>query len=163
MKMDIKKNIFMSQLDSAKGIFGKIDYRKIKKTADEMKEKLSVKLSSIDAPITSLSGGNQQKILISRGLSLKPDILVMNEPTRGVDVGAKEDICKLVRELAKEGYSFVIASSEIEELMAMSDRIIIMQKGKISEEISREDFSKEKNNICGNRRIKNFICRTRKN
>ena len=144
MQMDIKNNIFISQIDSAKGFMGMINTSKIRKTAEEISRKLSVKMSSSDAPITSLSGGNQQKILISRWLSIKPEILVMNEPTRGVDVGAKEDICKLVRNLAHEGYSFVIASSEIEELMAMSDRILVMRKGIVSGEISRDDFSKEK-------------------
>lgn len=95
------------------------------------------------ARITSLSGGNQQKVLISRWLAIEPHVLVMNEPTCAVDVGAKEEIRRLILELASQGCSFVIASSELDELLSLSDRILVMTRGEIGAEFARGEASKE--------------------
>ena len=85
-----------------------------------------------DTPIQNLSGGNQQKVLISRWLANNPDILIMDEPTRGIDVGAKNEIYKLMSKLAAEGKSIIMISSEMTEVLRMSDRIIIMCEGKVT-------------------------------
>ena len=92
---------------------------------------------------TSLSGGNQQKVMISRWLALRPNILVMNEPTRGVDVGAKQEITELVLRLAAEGFTFVVSSSELEELITLSDRILVMNRGRVAREFPAAGVSKD--------------------
>ena len=143
-QMDIKTNMAVAGLDRVRGPFGLLKKKAIKDTSAEMQKKLSIKMSGDSAAITSLSGGNQQKVLISRWFSLKPDILLMNEPVRGVDVGAKEEICKLITSLSEEGFSFIVATTEIEELMTMSDRILVMRKGKIAASLNKNEFSKEK-------------------
>lgn len=142
--MDIQNNLFISRIDEARGPLGVLNRKKMNETTGEMRQKLGIKMTDGSASINSLSGGNQQKVLIGRWLALKPEILVMNEPTRGVDVGAKEEICKLITALTDEGFSFVVASSELEELMAMSDRIMVMRKGRISRIFEKGEFSKDK-------------------
>jgi len=88
------------------------------------------------APITSLSGGNQQKVLIARWLAIEPQVLVMSEPTRGVDVGAKEEIGNLIIELADRGISFILCASDYDELLRLADRILVLHAGRITAEFS---------------------------
>jgi ABC-type sugar transport system ATPase subunit len=109
-----------------------------------MRDDLSIKMQSVDAPIRSLSGGNQQKVLISRWLALKPSILVMNEPTRGVDVGAKKEIVDLILGLSAEGYTFVVSSSELDELILLSNRILVMNRGRVSQELAAGEATKDR-------------------
>jgi ABC-type sugar transport system ATPase subunit len=108
-----------------------------------MQTKLQIKFSRTDAPIGSLSGGNQQKVLIGRWLTAEPEVLVMNEPTRGVDIGAKDEICRLIRQMATEGWSFIISSSDLDELMRLADRVLVMNGGRVSAEFSRSAMSKK--------------------
>ena len=91
-----------------------------------------------------LSGGNQQKVILAKWLAGEPDILVLDEPTRGIDVGAKAEIYKLINELTAKGIAIHQISSELPEIMGMSDRILVMYEGKISAEIQREEFSEER-------------------
>ena len=100
--------------------------------ADEFVHKLSIKLSSIDAPVKSLSGGNQQKTVLARWLATKPKVLILDEPTHGVDVGAKADIYQLMRDLAAAGIGIILISSELPEILNMSDRIVVMHEGRIT-------------------------------
>jgi ABC-type sugar transport system ATPase subunit len=100
-------------------------------------------MAGVDAPMRSLSGGNQQKVLISRWLALKPSLLIMNEPTRGVDVGAKKEIMDLILNLASEGYTFIVSSSELEELILLSDRIIVMNRGRVSRVLEAGEATKD--------------------
>jgi inositol transport system ATP-binding protein len=90
-----------------------------------------------------LSGGNQQKVVLAKWMIRDPDILILDEPTRGIDVGAKLEIYKLMTDLAKEGKVVIMVSSELPELIGMCDRIYVMAKGTITGEINREDFSQE--------------------
>lgn len=106
-----------------------IDRKKEKTTAERLKELLSIKTSSLQEPIRGLSGGNQQKAVISRLLAVDPEVLIMNDPTRGVDVGSKEEIYGLIRDLAKKGTSIIIVSSELQELTYLANRVLVLQKG----------------------------------
>ncbi|HAK45754.1 MAG TPA: D-xylose ABC transporter ATP-binding protein, partial [Spirochaeta sp.] len=102
------------------------------------------KTPTLEQLIKNLSGGNQQKVLISRWLLTTPEILILDEPTRGIDVGAKSEIHRLIGELAKMGKSIIMISSEMQEVLSMSDRIMVMHEGKCSGEISRKDATQEK-------------------
>lgn len=113
-------------------------------SAERMKSLLSIKTPGINVPISSLSGGNQQKVLLGRWLLTDPDILIFDEPTRGIDVGSKSEIHKLLTQLAQQGKCVIIVSSELPEVMGMSDRILVMSEGKEIGIIERKDFSQEK-------------------
>ncbi len=91
----------------------------------------------------SLSGGNQQKIVIGRSLSTTPKVVILDEPTRGIDVGAKQEIYRIMRELADNGTSIIMVSSEMSELIGMSDRIIVMKEGRVVKELEPEEYSQE--------------------
>jgi len=106
--------------------------------------KMRVKTPTIETAIQALSGGNQQKVILSKWMMCEPDILILDEPTRGIDVGAKYEIYKLMSEMASEGKGIIMVSSELPELIGMCDRIYVMHKGTISGEIAREDFSQER-------------------
>lgn len=111
---------------------------------DEYVQKMSVKLASPEQKILRLSGGNQQKVIIGRWLATAPRILILDEPTRGVDVGAKVEIYEIIDQLAKSGVSVIIISSELPEVIGMSDRIIVMGEGKIKGVLNREEANQEK-------------------
>jgi ABC-type sugar transport system ATPase subunit len=140
--LDVKYNLCMAGIDrfSKRGV---LDKRNLRRVTAGMRDSLSIKMQSPDAPVRSLSGGNQQKVLISRWLAMKPSILVMNEPTRGVDVGAKQEITELILKLAGEGYTFVISSSELEELLALSDRILVFNRGRVAREFPGAEATKD--------------------
>ncbi|MDR1376222.1 MAG: sugar ABC transporter ATP-binding protein [Synergistaceae bacterium] len=105
--------------------------------------RMRVKTPSFDTPILALSGGNQQKVLLSRWMLRDPDILILDEPTRGIDVGAKYEIYRLMTELVREGKSILMVSSEMPELLGMCDRIYVMSQGTVTGELQREEFSQE--------------------
>jgi rhamnose transport system ATP-binding protein len=96
----------------------------------DYRERLSIRAPSVDTPASSLSGGNQQKVVLSKWLDTKPRILVLDEPTRGIDVGAKVEVHHLIDELVKQGIAIILISSDMPELLPMSDRILIMREGR---------------------------------
>ncbi|WP_172807798.1 sugar ABC transporter ATP-binding protein [Christensenella intestinihominis] len=104
----------------------------------EYSGKLQIKCSSTDQCVEDLSGGNQQKVVLAKMLSTKPDILILDEPTRGIDVGAKAEIHKIISQLSKEGVSIILVSSELSELALLCDRVLVMSDGKIVAEMDRE-------------------------
>jgi methyl-galactoside transport system ATP-binding protein len=104
---------------------------------------MNTKTPSSKTPIQSLSGGNQQKVLIGRWLANDPDVLILDEPTRGIDVGAKYEIYCIIAELAKEGKSIIMISSEMAELIGMSDRIMVMCDGRVTGFIDGKDATQE--------------------
>jgi inositol transport system ATP-binding protein len=114
-----------------------------RRVVGEYFKKMNVKTPSLDTPIQSLSGGNQQKVLFAKWLLREPEILILDEPTRGIDVGAKFEIYKLMVEMAKQGKAVIMVSSELPELIGMCDRIYVMNQGKITGELSKEEFSQE--------------------
>ena len=115
----------------------------MRKDSEEQREKLRIKTPSLNQLIKNLSGGNQQKALISRWLLTVPDVLMIDEPTRGIDVGAKSEIHRLMSMLAQEGKAIIMVSSELPEVLGMSDRILVMHEGRVSGELSREEANQE--------------------
>ena len=105
---------------------------------------MRIKTPSQSAQIRSLSGGNQQKVIIGRWLLTKPEVLLLDEPTRGIDVGAKRDIYLLLGKLVQQGKAVIMISSEIPELMGVCDRIMVMCEGNLSGEVQRDAFSQER-------------------
>jgi erythritol transport system ATP-binding protein len=104
---------------------------------------LAIKVASAQNPISSLSGGNQQKIVVAKSLLTQPKVLLMDEPTRGIDVGAKEEIFEIARRLAAQGLGIIFVSTELKEIMAIADRIIVMSKGRITKELGRAEATQQ--------------------
>ncbi len=123
------------------GLYSK---KKARESAKEYIDKLNIKTPSGDEIVGNLSGGNQQKVVVAKWLFNDPDIIIMDEPTRGIDVGAKRDIYLLIGGLVQEGKAVIMISSEISELMGVCDRIAVMAEGHLSGEVERKDFSQEK-------------------
>jgi erythritol transport system ATP-binding protein len=105
---------------------------------------LSIRVASSHQPITALSGGNQQKVVVAKGLLTHPKVLLLDEPTRGIDVGAKSEISEIINQLAEQKYGVIFVSSELKEILAMSDRILVMSKGKITGEFTHQEATEEK-------------------
>ena len=123
---------------------GLYDRGKARRASQEYIDKLNIKTPSAEQIVGNLSGGNQQKIVIAKWLLNDPDIIILDEPTRGIDVGAKRDIYLLLGNLVRQGKAVIIISSEIPELMGICDRIMVMCEGNYSGEVSREEFSQER-------------------
>ena len=115
----------------------------IEETCKQEKSRLDIKTPSMDQLIKLLSGGNQQKVLVSRWLLTSPDILILDEPTRGIDVGAKAEIHKLMSKLAQDGKAIIMISSELPEILGMSDRILVMHEGKVGGIFERKAATQE--------------------
>ena len=127
----VEENTVISSLnDFVKGIF--IDKAKSKEVSQKYVESLKTKTPSVSQLVKKLSGGNQQKVVIAKWLVKNSDILIFDEPTRGIDVGAKSEIYALMERLAKEGKSIIMISSELPEVLRMSDRVIVMCEGRIT-------------------------------
>jgi ribose transport system ATP-binding protein len=140
--LSIRENISFSCLsDFVKGFF--INSKKERNEAEKMKQMLQIKTPSLEVPVSSLSGGNQQKVVLSKSLMANSDILFFDEPTRGIDVGAKQEIYKLMNDLASQGKAIVMISSEMPELIGMSDRILVLCEGEIVKELQPEEFTQE--------------------
>jgi inositol transport system ATP-binding protein len=123
---------------------GLLHKREMERACQSQRKALAIKTPSLAQLIRNLSGGNQQKVLVSRWLLTLPDILMIDEPTRGIDVGAKSEIHRLMSGLAKEGKAILMVSSEMPEILGMSDRVLVMAGGRITAEFSREDVTQEK-------------------
>lgn len=140
--MTVKQNITISSLHQlTSGLLLKLD--KEKKAAQEWIDKFTIRTPSLDKAIGDLSGGNQQKVLIARSLMTKPKVLIINEPTRGVDVGAKVEIYEILERMCEEGMSIIAICSEMPEILAISDRILCVHDGTITGEIGKKDFNQE--------------------
>lgn len=142
LKLPIKNNITISILDKLSRL-GFVNKKKEDQVCEDMKGNLSIKLASMLQPVKALSGGNQQKVVFSKLLATESDILIVDEPTRGIDVGAKQEIYKLMRELTEKGKSIIMISSEMPELIGMSDRIVVMREGHVAKELLPDEFSQE--------------------
>ena len=121
-----------------------LDHKSIKKVVENSIKELSIKTPSNKTLIKNLSGGNQQKVIISRWLAKEPDVLIMDEPTRGIDVGAKYEIYSIIGELAKKGKTIIVVSSEMPELIGICDRIMVMCEGRITGVVEGKDMNQEK-------------------
>lgn len=134
--LDIQHNLGLCRLRSL-ATMGWLHRKRLLALANHLRIQLQIKMASPAAPITSLSGGNQQKVLIARWLAIKPRVLVMIEPTRGVDVGAKTEIANLILQLADEGLSFILCGSDLDEMLRLADRILVLHAGDVTAEFHR--------------------------
>lgn len=141
--MDIKENITLPILQRICDNRA-INFDKEREIAKKYMKKLSIKAPSIDSVVSNLSGGNQQKVAIAKALACEPKILILDEPTRGVDVGAKSEIHRIISELAKKGLSIIMVSSDLPEILGMADRVCVMKNGSIVKTFSREEATSEK-------------------
>lgn len=140
--LSVRDNMSISSL--ARFVRGGLLQRKvIDGECEKQRQALSLKTPSLNQLIQNLSGGNQQKVLLSRWLLTDPDVLMIDEPTRGIDVGAKSEIHKIMGELAKQGKAIIMVSSEMPEILGMSDRVIVMCEGRVTGEVKRADATQE--------------------
>jgi inositol transport system ATP-binding protein len=137
--LDIMANMQIALLRHGFATAGFVNERKIGALCHQQKNRLRVRTPDLEEPIINLSGGNQQKVLIARWLLTRPRILILDEPTRGIDVGAKAEIHKLITELAVQGVAVFMISSELPEVLGMSDRILVMHEGRMTGIVDRKD------------------------
>jgi ribose transport system ATP-binding protein len=141
--IDVKGNVCMAILRKISTL-SVVNKSKENKTAENYKNDLMIKTPSINQKIKNLSGGNQQKVVIAKWLAAEADIIILDEPTRGIDVGAKYEIYKLINTLVGAEKTILLISSEMEELMGMADRILVLAEGRITGELERKDFNQER-------------------
>lgn len=141
--LSVKENIMMAQFPVYRK-FRLLQYKKINREADRYIEELGVRTASKEQNVMGLSGGNQQKVVIAKWLSIGPKVLLLDEPTRGVDIGAKTEIHKIINQLAEKGLAVLMISSELPEILGVSDRILVMHEGKLKAELSYEEATQEK-------------------
>ena len=141
--LSVADNISIASLDALRKGPIMLDDKKILDLVATNKEKMAIKVPSPKTQIKSLSGGNQQKVLIARWLANNPDVLILDEPTRGIDVGAKYEIYCIIADLAKQGKSIIMISSEMSEIIGMSNRVMVMCDGRITGFIDGKDATQE--------------------
>ena len=142
LEFSIKDNMSFSSLDRFKiGPF--IDRQAEAEFAQKAASEVTIVGAALDAPVSTLSGGNQQKAVIAKALARQPQILILDEPTRGVDIGAKSEIYRIIDELAKQGHAVLLISSELNEIIAMCDRTLVMREGRLMKSFDRSEFSPE--------------------
>jgi ABC-type sugar transport system ATPase subunit len=154
LMMDVKSNISLAILKRISGTLGRINAKSEREIAEEYVTALSIATPGISQTVSNLSGGNQQKVVVAKWLSAKPKLLIMDEPTRGIDVGAKAEVHALMSRLAKEGMAILMISSEMPEIIGMSDRVIVMCQGRVTGEFARPNLSQEEIMTCATRFLK---------
>jgi rhamnose transport system ATP-binding protein len=124
--------------------FRLVDASAERRVADEYRARLGIKTSSLAHPVGQLSGGNQQKTMLAKWLNTEPRVLILDEPTRGIDVGAKTDVHHIVDDLARSGIAVILISSDLPEVLAMSDRVLVMREGRSMGIFSRAEATQER-------------------
>ncbi len=142
--MSVSENINISLLDEHSNRLGFVSTAKEDKNAEDGIRKFKIKTPSKDKKIVELSGGNQQKCIVARWISTNPKVLILDEPTKGIDVGAKSEFYQMICEFAKQGLGVILVSSELPEVIGLSDRIIVMKSLQIAGEVSREEATESK-------------------
>ena len=143
MLMDVGKNITLSSLDKIRrGI--SLDEKAEKRIVADYIEKINIKTPSMYQQARNLSGGNQQKVVLSKALMTEPNVLILDEPTRGIDVGAKKEIYQLINQLKARGKAILMISSEMPEILGVSDRIMVLADGRKKGELSHDEATQEK-------------------
>ena len=143
LDLPISANITLASLKHLSGMSG-MDFGREREVAAEYTRRLGVKTPGIFNAVSTLSGGNQQKVALSRWLMTKPSVLILDEPTQGIDVGAKSEIHSLMTEIAEQGVAILMISSELPEILGMSDRIAVMRGGTIAKIFEREEATQDK-------------------
>ncbi len=144
LDMSIASNISALSVEQVASPLGLIDDRREMQQARELGRLLALKCASVADSVSTLSGGNQQKVAIAKMLSVDPKVIFLDEPTRGVDVGAKAEIHRILRDLARSGVGIVVISSELPELIGFCDRVLVVREGRIAGEVAGEDMTEEK-------------------
>jgi len=142
LEMPVSANVTLASLRNLKR-FGSFDFQREKQIAGEYVQRFAIKTPSIFSPVSTLSGGNQQKVALSRWLATKPSVLILDEPTQGIDVGAKAEIHSLIGELASEGMAILMISSDLPEVLGMSDRIAVMHAGTIAGVVNGDEATQQ--------------------
>ena len=143
LSLSVAENMILSNLKKYESKMMSIDKNKAIKDVDYYIDKIKIKTPNKDQLIKNLSGGNQQKVILAKWLMLSPEVLIIDEPTRGIDVGAKKEIYELLNELKASGKAIIMISSDLPEVLGISDRILVMSEGRISGELKREEASQE--------------------
>ena len=139
----MRKNLTLAILDRIRKLFF-VQERREKVMTRDFVSRFNIISPSIEQEVRFLSGGNQQKVILAKWIGIKPSLLIMDEPTRGIDVGTKSEVYLLMRRLANEGTAIIMISSELPEIIGMSDRIIVMHDGRITGELSPEEATEER-------------------
>jgi ribose transport system ATP-binding protein len=142
LQMAVRENASLASLDRDQQN-GLLNFNAEEKVAAEAVEQLAIKTPNLDQATVHLSGGNQQKVVLGKWLALKPRLLLLDEPTRGIDVGAKREMYRLMEQLAADGVAILFASSELEEVLGMADRAFVMHEGRLAGELPRDQLSEE--------------------
>jgi ribose transport system ATP-binding protein len=142
LEMGVRENLSLATLhrDQQSGFLNRTKERAL---CEEMIPAMRIKTPNTEQPVQFLSGGNQQKVVIGKWLATRPKVLLLDEPTRGVDIGAKQEIYRLMEELASRGVAVLFVSSDLEEILGMSDRTLVLHEGRLSGELSRSELSEE--------------------
>ncbi len=140
--LDICKNVSLSSLKKFTRA-SLLNFKEEEKAVDEKIKDLHIKVADKHLPILSLSGGNQQKVVIAKGLMTKPTVLLMDEPSRGIDIGAKTEVFEIIHEFSERGLSIIVISSELKEIMAVADRIYVLSNGKCTAELTGDDITED--------------------
>ena len=143
LPLSIRRNISVTSFKSISGKLGFINVDNEYKNVLGLIEKLNIKTPNSEVNVKNLSGGNQQKVALAKWLSIDSKVIFIDEPTRGVDVGAKIEIYNLINEVAKKGVGVVVISSDMPEIMGISDRILVMHQGTIYGELQKDQFTEE--------------------
>ena len=142
--LDVETNIVLATFKKFLGALGWVNSAKTRATAAHYVEALSIRTPGLQQQVKNLSGGNQQKLVIGKWLTADTDVLIFDEPTRGIDVGAKSEIYRLLNDLARQGKSIIMISSELPEILRMSHRIIVMCEGRVTGELTSAEATQEK-------------------
>ena len=143
LDMNIRENVTLPVVDRLSH-YSFLDIQKERELTDEFGGRMEIKASSWEQAVNSLSGGNQQKVVLAKWLATRPEILIMDEPTKGIDVATKARVHEFISQLAEAGLAIILISSELPEILGMADRIVVMHEGKVTARLTREEASSEK-------------------
>jgi rhamnose transport system ATP-binding protein len=143
MNFSIASNVTLAILQQVSRL-GLVDQRRERKIADEYSSQLSVRSSGVEQLVNALSGGNQQKVVLSKWLATNPSVLILDEPTRGIDVGTKAEVHRIISDLAARGMAIILISSELPEVLAMADRVIVLHEGRVTGTFARSEATQER-------------------
>ena len=144
LSLAIRNNLSVTSMDRLVGALGLLRRGEEDALVESFRQKLGIRMASPDQAVGNLSGGNQQKVVLARWLALQPKVLIVDEPTRGIDVAAKAEVHALLYELAGAGIAILAISSELPEILTISDRIVTMREGRVTGEVMRAEASEER-------------------
>ena len=140
--MPIGDNVSLAKLPELSK-YGFVDFKAEKQLTSDLKQSINIKTPDMRNPVSSLSGGNQQKVILAKWLATNPKLIILDEPTRGIDVGAKYEIYLLINELVERGMGILLISSDMEELIGLADRIVVLSEGVATGELLKGEFDRE--------------------